>query len=362
MKRARITLITSSLTCGGAEKNVALLANEWAKRGRSVSVISFDRHPPFFQLDSAVHLVSTDITRGYRQLWKDFWTTPHRLWRLRKVILETRPDVVISFMDINNLLTLLSARGLPIPIIVAERSDPAIWPIPHGWRMLRRALYPFASKVITQTEEAKAFFSKNLQRKIMVIPNPVPAFPDPLNLPEKLNSKKIVSVGRLVSIKRFDLLLGAMAELRSEFPDWHLDILGDGEERNALEEMTRRLDLSNVVEWRGTVKDTRPFLQNAALFVLCSDFEGFPNALSEALAAGIPAVCTDTQGVRALLRDRQNGISVPRGDQKGLVLGMGALMQNSELRIQMSRQALRVSEDFSMEKVLTRWNEALESV
>ncbi len=362
MKSARITLVTSSLTCGGAEKNIALLANEWAKRGLSIQVISFNRHPPFFQLNSQVHLITTDTSRGYHRLWSDIATAPGRLWRLRRAIADSRPDVVISFMGTNNLLTLLSTLGMRFPVIVAERSDPAVWPTQPGWRLLRRVLYPLASKVIAQTDGAKIFFSRALQRRIMVIPNPVPGFQGALHLPEKLNSKKILSIGRLVAMKRFELLLDAMGELRSEFPDWGVDILGDGEERERLEHHSRQLGLSAFVRWHGTVQDTRPFLENASLFVLCSDFEGFPNALSEALAAGIPAISTDTQGARRLIQNRRNGILVPLSDLKNLVSSMRELMRSAELRGQMSQIALQVTEDFSLEKVLGLWENALESV
>lgn len=362
MTPQRITLVTSSLTCGGAEKNVALLANEWSGRGKTVTVISFDRHPPFFQLLQAVTLLKLDITRGYRNPLFDLWTAPARLIRLRRAIIASHPDVVVSFMDLNNLLTLLTTRGLEFPVIVAERSDPRIWPMQTGWRILRRLLYPLANRVLTQTEASRRFFSTSLQRKTVVIPNPILPFALELRLPHKLSAKRILSTGRLIDIKRFDLLLRAFSAVHSEFPDWSLDIVGDGEERERLEALARELQITPSVHFHGLVSDTASPLQNASIFALCSDFEGFPNALAEAIAAGVPAITTESHGGRELVQDGVNGLVVPVRELDRLTAALRRLMGDAGLRERMSTAALTHSRQFSLENVLLKWDEVFNTL
>ncbi len=327
-----------------------------------MTVISFDRHPPFFQLDEQVKLVSTGITRGYRSFWKDFWTAPGRLVKLRRYIIETQPHAVISFMDLNNLLTILCTRCLNIPVFVAERSDPAVWPQPQGWRLLRRVLYPLADRIITQSEDAKRYFSIKLQSKIAVIPNPVPAITDiadPAGLPRE---KMILGVGRLTAMKRFDLLLRAVARLHREFPDWRVDILGEGEELESLRKLSADLGIHHVVRFCGLVRDTRPYLLKASIFMLCSEFEGFPNALSEALAVGLPAISSETTGAKAMIQHGSNGLLVPVGDLDALTASLRGLLANPEKRRVMGQQAQTITQRFSLDAVMNQWEHLLMEV
>jgi glycosyltransferase involved in cell wall biosynthesis len=151
-------------------------------------------------------------------------------------------------------------------------------------------------------------------------------------------SPALVSVGRLVHLKGYDLLLPALDRLRSSYPDIHLTIIGEGPERPRLEALARRLDLGRHVTFTGFSSEPLPAVRAADLFVLTSRYEAFPNAALEALACGTPVVLTDCPGANAqLVRPGFNGQLVrdltPSGLARVIAIAIGELADYDESRI-----------------------------
>ena len=160
-------------------------------------------------------------------------------------------------------------------------------------------------------------------------------------------------------VKGFDLLIEAFGRCATKHADWSLVILGEGPERASLQTFAVALGIADRVSLAGQVQEPATILNGADLFVLSSRSEGFPNALLEAMACQLPVVSTDCGGPRNIIRDGVDGILVPPDDVTALADAMDRLMANPDERRRLGAGALEVIERFSMEKVMTMWDEAV---
>jgi len=354
-----ICMVISSLSCGGAERVMTLMANYWAQNGRSITIYTFDDGSlsPFFPLDPRVKHIPLNIAGHSSGNFRAICVNIRRIRVLRQEIRAIRPRVVISFMDKVNVFTIFALLGTGIPIIAAERSNPRLARIGPILAFLRRIAYIMADSVVVQTVAAKKCFSLLLRRKIVVIPNPV-WIPDDLpNEPRLPGTFFIASLGRMTEEKRFDLLLRAFARVCEEFPAWDLKIAGDGPLRKDLERLRNFLNLGTRVEWVGIVNNSHKFLKGCDIFVLTSRFEGFPNALCEAMACGLAVIAVDCpNGPREIVRHDVDGILVPLNDMDALVAAMKRLMSDENGRRRLGAEAKRIVERFSVERIMRMWD------
>ncbi len=361
----RLTLIIYSLTYGGAERVMSLMANYWAAKGWQITILTFDNNEiPQFDLDSRVFYTPLGIASKSPNAIIGMWNNLKRVRILRNAIINSSPDAVISFTSKMNAIALLATRWLNIPVVVSERSNPVKSPLGGSWKQLRQQTYPFADRIVFQTTRARDYFPPNLQNNSCIIPNMVVLPPIEKRSSDKvLRERSLVSMGRFVPEKGFDLLLQAFAQLKNRYPEWTLTILGDGILRPELESLRNQLGLSDRVYFPGMVKNNYDFLQQAEVFIMSSRFEGFPNALCEAMASGLPVISTDCpSGPREIIRDSIDGILVPNEDVSALAAAMARLMSDEEERKSLATRALEVTERFSVEKIMGMWEEVLAEV
>ncbi len=358
MKRLKLILTIPSLAVGGAERVAANLANVWVDDGHAVTILTWDngRVPPFFSLNPQIVHQSMDIAGDSSNFFSAFMANFRRIRVLRDLVCESRPDYVISFLDRTNITTVFALMGTGIPVIAAERSDPRANPKETLWRLLRSLAYPFASALVVQTEEAKNYFSAAISRKTAVIHNPVAPLTkkEPIKFP--LRRPAIVSVGRLDWIKGYDVLLRAIVSVHKRFPQWMCYIVGDGKDRASLEVLRDSLGLSAVVQFLGQNENPASFLDQADLFVCPSRVDGFPNALCEAMAAGLPVISAATAGAAAIVRDDVDGILVPADDADALAAAISVLLADDEKRKRLAEKALEIQERFSAKKAYEQWS------
>jgi len=354
----RITFVIYSLSSGGAEKVLTNLANDLVKKSWSVTVITLtgSEESPFFFLDHRIQWISLGMIKKSSGKLQGLFNNISRLRALRKHIKASSPDVVVSFIDMMNVATLLATFGLGIPVIVSERSNPRVNPIGPIWRLLRRLSYPLARTVVFQTAGARDVFTKNRSKKAFVIPNPI--FPLPCSRVQSRN--EIIAVGRLGWEKRFELLIEAFSLIHKNHPDWKMTIWGEGPQRTKINRLIKTLGLEERVFLPGRTKEISKKLPEAKIFALSSLFEGFPNALGEAMAAGLAVISFDCDfGPRALIRDGKNGILVPTGDVKALSVALGRLMADESLRSNLAKQATEITKRFSPQDVFGQWERLL---
>jgi GalNAc-alpha-(1->4)-GalNAc-alpha-(1->3)-diNAcBac-PP-undecaprenol alpha-1,4-N-acetyl-D-galactosaminyltransferase len=363
----RCTLIIHTLTSGGAERVMSRMANYWAERGWEITLLIFTdgKEPPFYQLDPRINYRPLDIAKVSTNPVAGIWNNLTSRKSLRTAIVESKPDVVISFLERTNVITILATRSLNIPLLVSVRNDPAMLSPGKMWEILRRWTYPFADRVVVQTERAGNYFPAKLKNRIVVMPNPVILPPTTMseeiaNLP---TDRSLIAIGRLTSQKGFDLLLQALAQLKDTHPDWTLTILGEGELRPQLESLRDQLGLKDRVDLPGRVKNPHEFLSQADIFIMSSRFEGFPNALCEAMVCGLPVISTDCpNGPREIIRDGVDGVLVPSEDVPALAAAMDRLMSDPELRKSLAAAAPELAARFSLEKVMLMWELLVKAV
>jgi glycosyltransferase involved in cell wall biosynthesis len=224
-------------------------------------------------------------------------------------------------MNKYNIYCLLALMGTGLPVIASERGSPTE-ELPWVRIALRNATYPFASAVIFQTEKSRQFISGQAKlRRVAVIPNPVSRL---IELHERRPEKMVLAVGRLHWMKGHSHLLEAFAAMTVR--DWTLVVCGDGELRDKLEGQARELGIIERAHFPGAIKDLGPYFVRAGIFALSSLSEGFPNALAEAMVAGVPCVSYDCEtGPSELIADGENGLLVPVGNKAAFARALDQL-------------------------------------
>ena len=353
-----ISFVISSLRMGGAERAAALLCNQWSRAGHHVHILTFEDEgsSSFYTLDPGVTLTNLGILRKSHNI---LHSISNILWRnsvIRQALKHSSPDVVVSFMDTTNIRTLAATVGLDLPVIVSERTDPSKHNIGRVWRFLRAITYPFASVVVTQTRGALLALPWPIRSNGTVIGNAVQA-PDmaKVDLQQSLERPTIISVGRLSSGKGYFTLIEAFASIAEQYPQWHLTLVGDGDARAALEARSMNLGLMDRIHFLGASTDISPLLYAGDIFALASRYEGFPNALCEALAHGLPVVATDTLGAREVIRHEYNGLLTPVGDAPALGNALARLIENGALRQRLRSHGPEILLTHSVEQISAQW-------
>lgn len=357
-----LALVISSLTRGGAERVLSLLANQWAARGRRITLITLAAiGADEYRLHPAIQRVGLDVRSESRGPFEALASNARRWRRLRAALRRARPDMVISFMAETNLLTLASCLGLGVPVVVSERVDPRMYSIGRLRSSLRRWLYPRARAVVVQTERAGEWMRRRVPgARVHVVPNPALAPESGDGAPAGREGRWIVAMGRLTRQKGFDLLLRAFARCASGHRGWSLVILGEGEERARLSALRDSLGLAGTVELPGQVENPTEWLRRADLFVLPSRFEGFPNALLEAMALGLAAIAADCpSGPAEIVEHGRSGLLVPPEDVDALAAAMHRLMGDEEERRRLGSRAVEITRRYDPGRVTDLWERVI---
>jgi len=343
---------------GGAGNVIQILANEFVRRGYDVKVLLLNYHTENNRLNEKVsvirHTISSKNVKN-KLIWLKNTTK-----ELRQIIIKSNPDVVISFLDNNNTLTGLSLMFDKIPLIVSERSNPIVIKPKGFWRILRIPAYLRADAVTVQCSNFVRF-NRLFSRKTLVTPNPI-VKPTLEKVMPQVNSDEVrlISCGRLAPIKRFDLMIRAFYKINKNFPNTKLYIYGEGSERGVLEKLIQDLSLNDKVILAGRTDDIYSVLNNSDIYVMTSEQEGFPNALSEAMAVGLSSVAFEChEGLRDLIDDGKNGFLVPPGDIGLMAERVCYLIENINLRNTFSVKSKEVSRKFSVGSVCDLWEELI---
>lgn len=302
----KIDIITKAMTSGGAERVIAQLANYFTEQNVSCRIVTTDKREVMYPLDEKVKVVGIGKTSNNKAIDRVL-----RYKKIRNVIQENKPDVVLTMPEDTGIYAILALIGTGIPVYVSERNNPWVMPNVRITRFLRKLAYPFAKGIIFQTEMAKTFFPEHIQKKGVVLQNPV----DVTRIPEPYigeRKKVFAAVGRLEPQKNFSMLIKAFSEFHKEEKDYQLIIYGEGKERTNLEKLIKQLNLEGSVSLPGRNKDVLNAINDSAAFILSSDYEGMPNALIEAMCMGMPVISTDcpSGGPRELIHNGENGLLI----------------------------------------------------
>jgi GalNAc-alpha-(1->4)-GalNAc-alpha-(1->3)-diNAcBac-PP-undecaprenol alpha-1,4-N-acetyl-D-galactosaminyltransferase len=362
----RVTFAIPSLGSGGAERVLTILANTWASKGWEVTIITLNKPAweSFYEVDGRICWIRLGLLIEAANPLAGLWNNVQRVRALRKAIRQSNPQVVISFINTMNVLVLAAARGLDIPVIISERSDPVKHPINAAWNGLRQWTYPWASYMVAQSRPAQGFFKPVLGEKIGIIPNPILPIPEVQGeTPFLVQRPVVLAAGRLSREKGCDLLIRAFAKLSDQYPDWNLLILGEGPQRTELETQVAEMGLQERISLPGRVKNPYDYFCKGDLFVLPSRYEGLPNALCEAMACGMAVVAANcSPGVAEVVQDGINGLLAETENADSLAAGMGQLMGDKARRASLGQQASLSVEPYQLNRVVAQWEDLIREI
>ncbi len=285
--------------------------------------------------------------------------------RLRRYIKENGIELVFSITAGVVGVAAYGVRGTTARLIYCEHSnlENQTYGKKHFYRQKLGAKK--ADVTVTLTERDKENFKRTFglpDEKLRVIPNWFTR-DESILASYDITSKRLISAGRLESVKGQDMLLRAAAGVFCVHPDWQLDIYGDGSRRGALEAQARELGIEKNVNFCGNVNDLAARYHNYAVFILPSYYEGLPLVLLEAQAAGLPIVSFDCPtGPAEIVTDGVNGYLIPTYDTDAMARRINALIENDEMRLSFSKKSGISIDKFSKERVLALWHELIEGV
>lgn len=356
-----VAFYIGSLNKGGAERVFVNLAEYFQKEGCQVTMITQYKKENEYELPEGVTRVLSDLTpeeEGGR-----IANFVNRYRKLRRIYKECAPDLVLSCIGKNNFMSQTAALGLKTKAVISVVADPKEEYYNMPMRLLANLMFPFADGAVFQTTDAVAWFSKAVQKKAVILKNSLnPAFLLPRFEGER--KKEIVAVGRMDDNKNQRMLLRAFAKIEDKFPDYTVTIYGKGELKEALKKEAEELGIGAKVNLPGTTTDVPGAVRQSDVFVLTSNSEGMPNTLLEAMALGLPCISTDCPcgGPKDLIVSGKNGFLVPVKDADALAETLSLLLGDKDLREKVGKEAWKLQESYTPEKVNGEWKDYFEQV
>ena len=381
---------------GGLQRRISLLANKMSEKGYRVSIISLTDNSSVYPLRPGISLLNYRelcsrsfafyvrqflysyavrgiYTRIIRPIAGIFRAEHHfpsytssyyyykYAWFLREFFRKHPDSTVFAFTYEPAMALAIVADELSVKPVFCEMNAPTVREFSDDKIRLKdrcAAKYRFA---VFQTEEEKAYYDAFMTGDKRVIPNPVRKDLPAPHTGER--SKRIVNFCRIDRQKNLPLLIGSFSDIRQKHPEYRLEIYGKGEGRDeeAVLSLIRENHLENCVSVIPFCADVHIRILDAAMFVSTSDYEGISNSMLEAMAIGLPCVCTDCDGggARAMIKDGVNGLLVPKGDKEAVAAAMERLIADPAYAESLGRRAASVRELLDEEKITEQWIEMI---
>ena len=391
----KVLMVMPVLKGGGAERVASILTNEFNKNGytceflltscKKEEVISrdLDENIPviilreFFENSFAdsfyklLQIFTSVICKPFEKAKKSvpvafsylsFVGNYHKEIKALKKVLKDREDAtVVAFLQPTIPMVLLAGKKTKNKIIVSERGDPKRqMKHRYGYNFIKK-YYERADKVVFQTKDAKNTYPANISAKGTVIFNPIKE-----NLPEPYKgerNKNITTFCRISYQKNLPVLVKAFADVHKKFSDYRLRIIGNtqnADDEKALKEtkdLIEELNIKDFVDFEPFSLDVHSEIIKDAVYVNSSDYEGMSNAMLEAMAIGMPVVCTDCPigGAAAVINNGENGLLVPVGDAEGLAEAIKKVVSDKDLSEKLSDNAQKIREELSLPNIAKKW-------
>lgn len=370
--RPTILFLIPTLGGGGAEKVILWLADCYAKSGADSHIVTMsDSSSDVYQLPKDVTRHSLDLHSGSKTKFQALTKNIMRLNKLRAIVKVTGANVVISFTTSISVLAILACKGNDVISIVAERSNPVQMKINFFWRILRKITFRFADTAVAQTQSVASWLKSTTKaQNVTVINNPV-IYPIPMLSNQKLipkdyvplESRVILSVGRLTELKGFLGLIEAFGLSCGGDESWHLVIIGEGPERNNLQSKVNSLHLNGRVHLPGRCDNIGDWYERAEIFILSSFYEGFPNVLIEAMSYGVAVISTDCDyGPSEIIENEVSGLLVPVRDATAMTEAISRLTDDQGLASRLGKAAISVRDLYSSESTFKKWSSCIDGI
>jgi glycosyltransferase involved in cell wall biosynthesis len=353
----RILHVIATLTRGGAEKQLALLATGLPREEFEVHVCALTRGGPLADELRAAQIPTEVIGKQWKY-------DPLAWWQLKRHIARLRPDVVQTWMFTANAYGRTAARQAGVRHLVASELCVDVWKSWHHLAIDRRLARKSDAVVANSAGVADFYRGHRIPaKKLRVIESGIALPPASTATHDELcdqlgiarGAHLIGAVGRLWHQKRIKDLIWAADLLKVIRDDAHLLIIGDGPQRENLERFCEACRMQDKVHFLGQRNDVMRWMPHFSLLWLASSYEGLPNVVMEAMSVGVPVVATDISGNRDLVTHGVNGFLTPVGDRAGLGRFAHKILEDPALRERLGEAGRqRVLTDFSAEKMIAK--------
>lgn len=393
-----VILVIKQLTGGGAERMLLILADELLTKGFHASVLITHQHLKDADLDRVtsrvkvislpdelekdckpeVNKVNTTWFRMTAKAEKLFFKDGKARQRVKmyqvrnydKVawmkgyLSKHRDAVLIAFLYDSIFLTLLAADKSN-RVIISERGDPEQSMHSSTVKAFFELQFKQADHIVFQSPNVRQWYRDHFSLDGTVIPNPItPGLPEPH---QDIRKKRIVNFCRISTQKNLRLLVNAFERFYQTHPDYELyiygDAVGNGTEGciESVRDLISRKTCKNSIHLLPSLRDIHTEILDYAMFVSSSDYEGMSNSMLEAMAIGLPTICTDcpSGGAHAVIRDHENGILTPVGDVDALAKVMSEVADDPELAKKLSQNGEKIRDTLSVDKIINQWLELI---
>ena len=338
---------------GGAHRVSVILANYLLKKGYDVTIIVWLKSSVDYPIDEGVKVICLNFQniKGKNRL--------KACLKTRELIKGNRGAnifVLISRMAVD---IYIFSRFLGIYLIGSERTDPNSEPKKKIYKMIKNIAFFFINKTGYQTNDAKEYFPKMAQKKGTVIPNPLsPNLPKPFHGERK---KQFVTFCRIDKQKNLPLMIDSFIEVHKKHPDFILKIYGNGIIEKEIREYIEKNNAQKYIILNDFLKSIHNEILDSYGFISSSDYEGMSNSMLEALAIGLPCICTDCPigGAKMIIKDGLNGLLVPVKDKEAMVKAINRLIENPELANKLSKEAIKIREKLDQDRICEEWEKLL---
>lgn len=351
----KVLFYISTIRGGGAARVMVNIANGLATQGNNVFFVTNFPAEHEYALDKRIQRLSLEEQERTGNM---LVRNALRIRALRRILKKEKPTVGIAFMRENNFRFLLAAKGLPMKTIVSVRNDPTREYPGRVSRILAGRLYAEADGIVLQTEDAKACFSQQIQKKSRIIQNQVD---EEFFQEYNAEGQYILACGRLSPQKNYAMMLRAFSVVLRDYPGEQLRIYGEGALKQQLESYAGELGISESVSFEGFTNRMADIYKNAKFLLMSSDFEGMPNVILEALASSVPVISTDCPcgGPRMLLVNGENGYLSPVRDELAFAERIKQMLSDEKAYLRMRDRAFQSAKRFRPEKVLQEWEKMI---
>jgi len=344
----RVLLVLPSLTVGGMERAMSVLANDFVEKGIETKFFFYGKGEHFYYLDERVTF-DEPLSLPKNKLLEVIYNFK----RYRRLCRQWKPDAVLSFGQNCNILTMLANLGTKNRLFISDRGNPLSYSKTLYEKSTRWFCSRYLTGIIQQSQKAKEVAQSELRcNNIAVIGNPI----TPVNQELLDNAKReniVISVGRFIKTKNFDLLIKWFSELDT---DWKLVILGGDFHFEKCKTLVEELGMQDRIILPGAVSNVRDYLLKSKIFAFTSSSEGFPNVVGEALAAGLPVVSFDCMaGPAEMITNGYNGYLVGDFDKDAFCVHLKHLMDDGKERMIMSKNAIESIHKFDSKQISEKY-------
>lgn len=349
----KIAVVSNGLSGGGAERVASIVANYFDNKGYSVLFVAAYSPDREYVINDSIKYEYVSIKSK-----KHAFRLVERSLKMKKIISSFGADTVFSFI----LPELIPIALSKIRLVPSLRIDPKATEGDKVKAWIRKFVFRHSDAIVFQTEDARDYFEEKIRKKGVIIYNPIKS-----DLPywdENNHNNHFIAACRISKQKNIPMMINAFKRFHQLYPDYVLDIYGDGDPadyRGKMEEYASQCGVNDYVHFLGHSKDIHTIMTQSQALLLSSDYEGLSNSMLEAMAIGLPVICTDCPpgGARAFINNNESGLLVPVGGEDEMVDALCKLVKNTELQHTISHNSRFVRDMLNKDEICAKWENLL---